>query len=212
MHSSGGEFHVGSPSSKGYTAPAGSSCNAQCRSGEWAAVDGRMSAWPVNRLLRHYAQRRLDAFVGLSRPMRVEPRGAALCGNNMCLPGSTTMDSQILGEHPVSDTMRATILQCLLDIEARHQVKVLFACESGSRGWGFASPDSARFGAISFWLSRAELRPAVLPDQLLRAARVCCAAEPGASPAVAAGAGDSARASGSAADHWKLRGSIEPRG
>jgi len=27
-------------------------------------------------------------------------------------------------------------------IEAEHQVTVLFACESGSRGWGFASPDS----------------------------------------------------------------------
>lgn len=38
--------------------------------------------------------------------------------------------------------MRATVLTCLHDIEARHQVKVLFACESGSRGWGFASPDS----------------------------------------------------------------------
>jgi predicted nucleotidyltransferase len=52
------------------------------------------------------------------------------------------MDHHILGEHPVSDEMRATILQCLHDIEARYQVKVLFACESGSRGWGFASPDS----------------------------------------------------------------------
>lgn len=52
------------------------------------------------------------------------------------------MDHHILSEHPVSDEMRVTILQCLHDIEARHQVKVLFACESGSRGWGFASPDS----------------------------------------------------------------------
>jgi uncharacterized protein len=48
----------------------------------------------------------------------------------------------IRSEHPVSDAMRATILQCLRDIEAEHEVKVLFACESGSRGWGFASPDS----------------------------------------------------------------------
>jgi uncharacterized protein len=52
------------------------------------------------------------------------------------------MQSQILSEHPVSDAMRATIVQCLLDIESKHHVKVLFACESGSRGWGFASPDS----------------------------------------------------------------------
>jgi uncharacterized protein len=48
----------------------------------------------------------------------------------------------ILSEHPVSDAMRATIVDCLRDIEAQHDVKVLFACESGSRGWGFASPDS----------------------------------------------------------------------
>lgn len=52
------------------------------------------------------------------------------------------MVSRVVSEHPVSDAMRATIVQCLHDLEARHQVKVLFACESGSRGWGFASPDS----------------------------------------------------------------------
>ena len=27
-------------------------------------------------------------------------------------------------------------------IESEHQVRVLFACESGSRSWGFASPES----------------------------------------------------------------------
>ena len=52
------------------------------------------------------------------------------------------MPDAILSEHPVGAAMRATILQCLHDIEARHDVTVLFACESGSRGWGFASPDS----------------------------------------------------------------------
>ena len=44
--------------------------------------------------------------------------------------------------HPVSDAMRATVLDALADLERRHDVGVLFACESGSRGWGFASPDS----------------------------------------------------------------------
>ena len=44
--------------------------------------------------------------------------------------------------HPVSDEMRATVLATLADLERRHDVSVLFACESGSRGWGFASPDS----------------------------------------------------------------------
>jgi uncharacterized protein len=48
----------------------------------------------------------------------------------------------IFSEHPVSEAMRATVLQCLENIERRFNVKVLFAAESGSRGWGFASPDS----------------------------------------------------------------------
>ncbi|AXV74413.1 nucleotidyltransferase domain-containing protein [Ralstonia nicotianae] len=44
--------------------------------------------------------------------------------------------------HPVSADIRARVLSELADIERRHDVRVLFACESGSRGWGFASPDS----------------------------------------------------------------------
>jgi predicted nucleotidyltransferase len=48
----------------------------------------------------------------------------------------------ILSDHPVSDAMRATILDCLRGVEAEHGVHILYACESGSRGWGFASPDS----------------------------------------------------------------------
>ncbi len=44
--------------------------------------------------------------------------------------------------HPVSDEMRATVLDVLARLERQHDVRVLFACESGSRGWGFASPDS----------------------------------------------------------------------
>jgi uncharacterized protein len=52
------------------------------------------------------------------------------------------MTETILSAHPVSDTMRQTVLGVLADIESRHDVQVLFACESGSRGWGFASPDS----------------------------------------------------------------------
>jgi len=49
---------------------------------------------------------------------------------------------KIASAHPVSDTMRATILRTLREIESAEDVAVLFACESGSRGWGFASPDS----------------------------------------------------------------------
>lgn len=45
-------------------------------------------------------------------------------------------------ESAVSCAMRARILTALEEIEAKHQVRILYACESGSRGWGFASPDS----------------------------------------------------------------------
>lgn len=48
----------------------------------------------------------------------------------------------ILGEHPIEPEVRTRIIRALDEIEAQHQVQVLFACESGSRGWGFASPDS----------------------------------------------------------------------
>ncbi|MDQ0568438.1 putative nucleotidyltransferase [Variovorax paradoxus] len=44
--------------------------------------------------------------------------------------------------HSIDPAMRVQIMDALRDIETRHDVTVLFACESGSRGWGFASPDS----------------------------------------------------------------------
>ncbi|NRF72407.1 nucleotidyltransferase domain-containing protein [Aquincola sp. S2] len=48
----------------------------------------------------------------------------------------------LISAHPIDPAMRVQILDCLRQIEVDHDVKVLFACESGSRGWGFASPDS----------------------------------------------------------------------
>jgi uncharacterized protein len=48
----------------------------------------------------------------------------------------------LISAHPVEPAMREQILVDLRRIEAEHDVSVLFACESGSRGWGFASPDS----------------------------------------------------------------------
>ena len=48
----------------------------------------------------------------------------------------------VASAHPVAPEVRLRIVQALDEIEAQHCVKVLFACESGSRGWGFASPDS----------------------------------------------------------------------
>ena len=53
------------------------------------------------------------------------------------MAGATVRSAQ-----PVPDGMRAHIMRTLGEIETREDVRVLFACESGSRGWGFASPDS----------------------------------------------------------------------
>lgn len=38
--------------------------------------------------------------------------------------------------------MKNRILEKLKQVEAEKNIKILFACESGSRAWGFASPDS----------------------------------------------------------------------
>lgn len=47
-----------------------------------------------------------------------------------------------LEAHPIDASIRLQILGKLRAVEAEHGVRVLYACESGSRGWGFASPDS----------------------------------------------------------------------
>lgn len=44
--------------------------------------------------------------------------------------------------HPLSQAMRERVLEELARVERERNVRVLYACESGSRAWGFASPDS----------------------------------------------------------------------
>ena len=54
----------------------------------------------------------------------------------------STEEEFLRSAHPIEPAMGAQIMEALRDIETKHDVSVLFACESGSRGWGFASPDS----------------------------------------------------------------------
>lgn len=44
--------------------------------------------------------------------------------------------------HPLDDKMRARVLDELARLERERDVVVLYACESGSRAWGFSSTDS----------------------------------------------------------------------
>lgn len=48
----------------------------------------------------------------------------------------------VLSDHPIAPAIRLRVLEALDTIEREHDVRVLFACESLSRGWGGASPDS----------------------------------------------------------------------
>ena len=48
----------------------------------------------------------------------------------------------MLEEKAVSSALRKKILQRLRAVESEHGVKILYACESGSRAWGFHSQDS----------------------------------------------------------------------
>ena len=71
--------------------------------------------------------------------------------------------------------MHDYIRSMISEVERQHGVKVLYACESGSRAWGFASPDSdydVRFiylKPLSWYLRVGEPRDtheAMLPDDL----------------------------------------------
>ena len=47
-----------------------------------------------------------------------------------------------MDEEPVPSKTREEILGRLREAETEHNVRIVYACESGSRAWGFASPDS----------------------------------------------------------------------
>jgi len=49
---------------------------------------------------------------------------------------------QTLDTDPIDPAIRAEILRRLAAAEVEHGVRILYAVESGSRAWGFASPDS----------------------------------------------------------------------
>jgi len=55
---------------------------------------------------------------------------------------TTKTTPMVRSEHPIDPTVRERIIAEIDAIERAHGVQVLYACESGSRGWGFASPDS----------------------------------------------------------------------
>jgi predicted nucleotidyltransferase len=49
--------------------------------------------------------------------------------------------------------MQQKILQKLAEIEPQHNIHILYACESGSRAWGFPSPDSDYDIRFMLWKS-----------------------------------------------------------
>ncbi len=63
--------------------------------------------------------------------------------------------------------MKTVIIEKLKSIERDFDVRILYACESGSRAWGFASPDSdydVRFiyvHRIDYYLSIEERRDVI---------------------------------------------------
>ena len=50
--------------------------------------------------------------------------------------------SNLAGGTKFEKIMKTRIISKLREIEAEKDIKILFACESGSRAWGFSSPDS----------------------------------------------------------------------
>ena len=58
------------------------------------------------------------------------------------LAQNQTPPSSVAPGAPASQGIRKEIMKRLLGVERKEHVKILYACESGSRAWGFASRDS----------------------------------------------------------------------
>lgn len=79
-----------------------------------------------------------DAARGRGESVRETAKAEFVHPNKFPMQSPTTLHD----EHPIDPAIRAQIEHKLAEMERDHNVRVLFACESGSRGWGFASPDS----------------------------------------------------------------------
>ena len=58
------------------------------------------------------------------------------------MPSKGKSPDQALAPTGIDSDVRREILHRLSIIESEDEVRILYACESGSRAWGFASPDS----------------------------------------------------------------------
>jgi len=71
---------------------------------------------------------------------------------------------KLISAHPIAPEVRQRIEHELDLIEHEHLVQILYACESGSRAWGFASPDSD-YDVRFVYLRRPERYLTVRPER-----------------------------------------------
>lgn len=66
--------------------------------------------------------------------------------NNISISMKTTIKKKEMMEHNNNQAeqyaIQERISKHLREIEEQHHIKILYAVESGSRAWGFSSPDS----------------------------------------------------------------------
>ena len=77
---------------------------------------------------------------------------------------SNTKSIDFETEHPIDPQVRSEIEKTLARVESEYNVAILFFCESGSRGWGFASPDSD-YDVRFIYVNRPDWYLTVLPGR-----------------------------------------------